>query len=134
DGINAPRAATVRRRLRMQRLPSLQHRDKLGDSARSRLTLDRRLNAVEDRVSVRARQRLEERARLRTLVERRLEVGRYRRHARGIVSAFPPTVRLGRCNSGQAGGVHLAGRDQPLHVLAVSLRPWTSLLPRGELL
>lgn len=116
------------------RLPALKHRDVLGDPACSRLGFDRRLNPVQNRVSVRALQRLEECSRLRMLIECRLEVVRHGHRARRIIGAVPPTVSLGGFNGGQSRGVHLSRCGQPLRALAVPLRPGTPLLARSELL
>src|SRR5262245_10608471 len=91
----------------MQRFTSPQHRDELGDPPRSRLRLHRRLDSIEDRVSIRAAQRLEERTRLWVFVDRCLEVVRDLRGARGVVGAVPPTVGFGGRDGGESRGVHL---------------------------
>src|SRR5690349_9790746 len=116
----------------MDRLAARAHRDELGDPLRAGLGLLRGLDAIEDRVAVRAVERVEELASAGVLCERRREVIGHGRRAGAIVGALPPAVALGALHLGHAWRLELASREERLGLRAIDLRPWALRGPWRE--
>src|SRR5690606_29288342 len=111
---------------------SLEHRDELGDLARSRLPLLHGSYAIEDRIPVRTGQRCKEGCRLRALIQCCLEVGGHLGLTCGCVGGFPPAVCLGSLDLCQPARMRPSSLQKLGCAGAVYLRPLAARLARRE--